>query len=165
MQFILSGPDLGISSQNSPDLRSRSENRGLDLTFGPPVWKVENTNLWIPPLIDLIQSNQGAESLSYAELHRSRTLSPPIEGEIPNFVFEGPVQTSDPVRKSQIQKSDLRSQISDLRSRSQIWATKSQISDLRSRSQRWGPDLRSEIWDLRSRSQIWKARSRSGPLS
>ena len=141
MCLFLSGPDLGISSQNSPDLRS--EIWDLDLTFGPPVWKVENTNLWIPPLIDLIQSNQGAESLSYAELHRSRTLSPPIEGEIPNFVFEGPVQTSDPVRKSQIQKSDLRSQISDPDLRSGPQKVRSQISDL---------DLSAEaqIWDLRS---------------
>ena len=117
-------------SDPDPDLRSGSENRDLDLTFGPPVRKVENTNLWIPPLIDLIQSYQGAESLSYAELHRSRTLSPPIEGEIPNFVFEGPVQTSDPVRKSQIQKSDLRSQISDPDLRSGPQKVRSQISDL-----------------------------------
>ena len=153
----MSHPDLVFQiqiqiSDPDPDLRSGSENRDLDLTFGPPVWKLENTILWIPPLIDLIQSYQGAESLSYAELHRSRTLPPPIEGEIPNFVFEGPAQTSDPVRKSQIQIPDLRSQNPDLRSRSQIWALRSEIPDLRSRFQLWGPDLRCEISDPDLRS-------------
>ena len=119
--LFLSGPELGISSQNPPDLRSeiwdlrsRSRSQISDL-------RSEISNRGVPPSTNLEGGKQGAESLSYAEIYRSRTLPTPldVESEKKNDFFFSP---------------DLRSEIWDLRSRSQIWKPRSRSGPLRNNS-------------------------------